>query len=200
MNYEKKINSADYWKCKIPAGEFGTAKLEDFEASGVHLAIANIKGARLKPGNYKRLLINGDLVMSDTPKERRDHFPLFDNAKGHVLINGLGMGCALNVLFHKPEVESITVIENNQDVIYLIGPHFPYVRVINDCAFEWRPPKNKVFDTVWHDIWPSISADNWDGMKKLHRKYGRHSKWQDSWCRYEVKRLVNEHKRHDIYY
>ena len=62
-------------------------------------------------------MINGQLVMSDTPQEYRDHIAFFGRARGSVLIHGLGLGCALNVLLSMGHVNDITVVEVNPDVI-----------------------------------------------------------------------------------
>ena len=50
-------------------------------------------------------------------------------------------------------------------------------------AFEYKPPKGKRYDAVWHDIWDGICTDNLKDMKKLHRKYGKNSNYQASWAR-----------------
>jgi len=170
------------WKCVIPDGESGNVRLESFEISEMAAAIGRIRGEMLKPGNYKRLYVNGVLMMSDTPKERHDHFEFIRNAKGHVLINGLGMGCCLASVIDK--VDSATVIEKSQDVINLIGKHFPKAEIICADAFEWKPKKR--YNAVWHDIWSDICADNLPEMHRLHRKYGRFADWQGSWSRDEL--------------
>lgn len=86
-------------------------------------------------------------------------------------------------------MNSVTVIERSPDVIALVGEYYKKkygnrLNIINADAFTWKPPKNKVYDVVWHDIWDSISGDNLPEMHKLHRRYGRHARWQASWCRY----------------
>jgi len=50
-------------------------------------------------------------------------------------------------------------------------------------AFEWKPPKGFHLDYVYHDIWDDLCADNLEGMKKLHRKYGKWTDNQMSWGR-----------------
>ena len=69
----------------------------------------------------------------------------------------------------------------------------PYIKdkrvtIINADAFEWKPPKDQRYDVVWHDIWDNICGDNLPEMTKLHRKYGKKTDWQGSWCKYECKR------------
>lgn len=131
--------------------------------------------------------------MTDTPAEIRDLYPLRRMATGQVLINGLGLGVAVEMCLSKPEVEHVTVIEISQEVIQLVGSYLKLIHgdrltVIHADAFEYKHPKGVRYNAVWHDIWDSICADNLPEMHRLHRKYGRRTDWQGSWCRYECER------------
>lgn len=125
------------------------------------------------------------MIMSDTPDELRDFQMAVLRAKGHILINGLGLGCVVTACLRKPEVETATVIEIDSDVIALVGSHFTDDRltIINADAFQYQPPKGQRYQMVWHDIWDSICSDNLPQMHRLHRKYGRRADWQGSWSR-----------------
>jgi len=179
----------ELWKSKIPAGELGSIKVIKREVSEDDARFHNMRavwspGARtIDPGVYTELHINNSLVMSDTPAEYRDHSWFIYGARGHVLLNGLGLGCVLACVL--PKVDRVTVVEINEDVIAYVGPHFndPKVEIVYADALEWRPPKGTKYDAVWHDIWPNICSDNINDMKRLHRKYGRRTDWQGSWCR-----------------
>lgn len=46
--------------------------------------------------------------------------------RGHVLCAGLGLGLIVHALTANPEVERITVVERERDVIELIGPQVPH--------------------------------------------------------------------------
>lgn len=107
------------------------------------------------------------------------------------LINGLGLGVVLSAILKKDTVTEVTVIEKSEDVINLVAPAFlldKRVEIIHQDAFKYMPPKGETYDFVWHDIWDDICADNIPEMTKLHRKYGKIAKWQDSWCKNECKR------------
>lgn len=140
-------------------------------------------------GTYTCLMYKRDVIMSDTPDEIDDHMEAIHHASGHCLINGLGLGVVVNAILQKPDVEMVTVIEKSKDVIGLVAPHYlrkfgnSRLEIINVDAFDYQPPKNVRYGMVWHDIWPTICADNLPEMHKLHRKYGRHAVWQGSWCR-----------------
>ncbi len=171
------------WQSTLPAGKHGSAEITRFTVSEDASSFSAIRGEYVPAGDYTRLSINGKLVMSDTPKEKRDHWDLFSHARGHVLLNGLGLGCCLGVILPSDKVDRVTVIEVNQDVIDLISPHFPKAEIICADAFAWKPPKGVRYGAVWHDIWPDMCLDFLPEMHKLHRKYGRRTDWQGSWSR-----------------
>jgi hypothetical protein len=139
---------------------------------------------------FTKLLRGRTLVMSDTPAEQCDHYMAVRMAKGNCLINGLGIGMVLKNILLKPEVTSVTVVEISQDLIDLISPYYQDERVTYVCAsaYDYQPPKGVRYDMVWHDIWDTICADNLEEMAKLHRKYGKRTDWQDSWCKYDCRR------------
>jgi len=188
----------DKYKVDWPEGARGLWRVERFTVpkhsiEGMRLGFA---GRGISPGTYTRLMHkHRGLVMSDTPAEIRDCMSLFINARGNGLINGLGLGMCLRGVLLKPEVEQVTVIEIDQDLIDLIGGYFAdksRVAIINADAFHYKPPRGQRFDFVWHDIWDDICGDNYDEMKRLHRKYGRLTKWQESWCRWQTQRAAKE--------
>jgi hypothetical protein len=133
---------------------------------------------------------HGTVVMSDTPAEKQDHYGFVHAAKGHCLINGLGIGMCLKAVLLKESVTAVTVVEKSADVIALVAPYYtdPRVEIVHSCAFEYEPPKGVRYGAVWHDIWDNICSDNIEQMKRLHRKYGRRAGWQGSWCRWECER------------
>lgn len=185
----------DLWRCKLPEDELGSAKIQKFKVSEHASCMESIRGSWIPAGDYTRLRINGQLVMSDTPLEYREHGELFLMAGGDVLINGLGLGCAVSVLLGDKDVSSITVIEINKDVIDLVGPHFPDVEIIHADALTWNAPKGKRWETVWHDIWATKCLDNIEQMKTLHRRYGKRCDWQGSWSREYLEEERRQEKR-----
>ncbi len=134
---------------------------------------------------FTRLMRGNTLVMSDTPAEKNDHYIAYYKAKGHCLVNGLGIGMFIKNLLAKDDVTKVTVVEISQDLIDLIAPHYqdPRLTIICADALDYQPPKGERYGMVWHDIWDNICADNLEDMKKLHRKYGRRCDWQGSWAR-----------------
>jgi hypothetical protein len=183
----------------VPDGVSGNWSVSSFTVQKEELSqmLSMMKYGRGVPaGNYKRLMRGGEVIMSNTPDEISDALSFIYRAEGSILINGLGLGVVVKALLEKPEVTDITVIENSEDVMKLVAPHYtdPRLTIIKGDAFTWEPPKGKVYDAVWHDIWDNICADNLPEMKKLHRKYGRRSKYQASWCRERCERYERQNR------
>lgn len=183
----------------VPDGVSGNWAVQSFIVSEEDAKITRLRaifqGGRgsVPVGNYKYLKRNGQTIMSNTPDEIRDFGSFIKIAKGSVLINGLGIGVVLKAILEKQEVTKVIVIEKSRDVIKLSAPTYEKderVTIINGDAFEYQPPKGERYDCVWHDIWDVICSDNLEGMKTLHRKYGRICDYQESWCRDRCKDLL----------
>ncbi len=180
-------------ECRVPEGVSGDWRVESFTISEENAKRANIRAIfnpleSVEPGNYKRLMRGGTVVMSNTPMEIETNRPIIRNAIGNVLINGLGLGMVLEAILLTSDVTSVTVVEKSPDVIALVAPSFkdePRVKIINADAFEYTPAKGQRFDAVWHDIWDTICGDNVLSMTKLARKYARRTDWQGAWCKEE---------------
>jgi len=190
-------------KSTVPCGKNGDWKVEKFEVSqkdaDFHNLRCAIQGSRreIKAGKYTKLIHCGSVIMSDTPAELNDHLHFLYRASGDILVNGLGLGFIVEGLMSNPDVTRVTVIEISPEVIQLVGKHLENkyngrLSIINADALKWSLPKNKVYDFAWHDIWPEICGDNYEDMKKLHRKYAKKAKHQDSWCREEIIRASKE--------
>ncbi len=125
----------------IPAAERGQARIEHVDAGDGFITC--------------QLWVNGCCVMNDLPgQEELINSPLLEQARGDVLITGLGIGYVLVPILAKPEVRTVTVIEKCQDVIDLVLPYIrhPKLKVVLADAFEWVP--DSTFDTMWFDIYP----------------------------------------------
>jgi len=186
-------------KINIPDCEKGDWKVKNFVISHDEARWHNLRelisgnGRPVIPGEYVSLQRNGSTIMSNTPAEIGDFNEFKRKATGNVLINGLGLGVTLAYILAKPDITKVTVIEIDQDLIDLISPFYtdPRVNIIHADALEYKPEKGIRFNAVWHDIWDNISIENLENMALLHRKYGRKTDWQGSWC----KRLCLSMKR-----
>jgi hypothetical protein len=149
----------------------GVARLNKFKAEGFWALRQGIP-----TGEYIRLLVDGELMMSNTPMEKRTSAPFVTNAEGDVLICGLGIGLVILPLLESEKVKSITVVEKYQDVIDIVLPQIKgydtenKLTVICEDCFKFKTDKK--FDTVFIDIWANINSDIYkEEMKPLKRKY-----------------------------
>jgi len=175
----------------LPNMTKGEWKIEKFKADRMDFsALIHGREAAKIGKEYTRLMRSRQLVMSDTPQEQRDHWSAEYQATGSCLLNGLGIGMVLKNILLKPDVADVTIVEISQDLIDLVAPFYvdPRVTIICADAFTYQPPKGKRYQMVWHDIWDTICSDNLPEMAKLHRKYGRKTDWQGSWCKSECMR------------
>lgn len=174
----------------LPESSKGDWEITKFKVDYLDYRSA-LRGRGVPKGQtFTKLTRNGSLIMSDTPAEQDDHLEPFMRAKGSCLINGLGLGMLLKNILLEPKVVDVTVVEISQDLIDLVSPHYNDARVTFICADAktYKPPKGKRYNMVWHDIWDNICGDNLKDMEKLHRKYGKKTDWQGSWCKRECKR------------
>jgi len=187
----------------VPDGQSGpwsvstfTVSKEDAAFSAMRAMISSDRGRSVPEGVYKALKRGNTMVMSNTPDEVEDCFDFFEAAKGRVLVNGLGLGMVLDVILNKVDqngkfvVKEVTVVEKDYDVFKLVAPTFlndKRVHIVIADAMTFKPEGR--FDAVWHDIFDNICADNLPTMHKLHKKYGRRTAWQGSWCREQCEDL-----------
>lgn len=187
------------FKCGVPEGQSGNCRVEKFVATAEDEKFERLRcafsfssrGRMVRAGEYTRLIVGGNTMMSDTPYEINDQRAIISYAKNHVLINGLGLGITAELCLNKPEVSKVTVVELNPDVIKLVSPYLTAkygerIEIIQADAFEYKPRKGSRFGAVWHDIWLGICEDNLPDMHRLHRKYGRLADWQGSWGRHYI--------------
>lgn len=193
------MNVYDQYKVDVPEGcivsDNGSARIERFSVNEREAKFSALRNAiqprgnlSVPSGSYTRLLIDGILIMSDTPSEIRDHLEPIRRACGTCLVNGLGLGMVANAMLAKPEVDKVITVEINEDVIALVAPHWKErwgerLEIVHADALEYQPPAGVRFNVVWHDIWAAMCTDNLQEMFRLHRKYGRRCEWQGSWKR-----------------
>jgi hypothetical protein len=207
-----RVMKSPYWPAwrvsdrYIEGDSFGTARLEQRSVSALMELRAAIKtmesGVRhtLRAGDTATQLVVGHgiletLWMSDSIDEFIDHLPAIEQASGRVLVHGLGLGCYLSAILSKKEVEHVDVVEINKDILGLIEPYFHVakrrgrVTFHNDDAFKKQWPKNTQWDFAWHDIWPTICADDLSQHAALKRKFARRTAVQECWKHAELLRL-----------
>jgi len=118
------------YNLRVQEEEKGNCKILPFSVSEDDAKSVNLRAMMqgdmrtICAGTYWKLIVDGLIMMSNTPSEVLDLREIVYQAKGQILINGLGLGVLLEMILAKPEVEHIEVIENSPDVIHLVGRHY----------------------------------------------------------------------------
>lgn len=112
--------------------------------------------------------------MSTAPMEIESQRIGVDFARGHVVIYGLGMGWTTAMSALKPEVEQVTVVEMDAQVLdlhenlklfdRLPGGVGSKVRIVHADALEWKPDSH--VDLLMPDIW--IDMVSWERAEEVH--------------------------------
>lgn len=151
-------------------------------------------------GRYARLVVDGELMMTDTQMEKDSNLPFLQAAKGDVLVAGLGLGMILLPVLEKKEVKTVTVLEKYQDVIDLVLPNLPSQKLTVIQADVMNYKTTQMFDTIYFDIWPMRSRQNLEEMDFLHARFQGNLKpngWMDSWYREQLLQRQREEDKMD---
>lgn len=163
----------------------------------------------LTPGTYVVMSDRGgNCIMSDTWMEVGTNREVMQEAHGEVLLGGLGIGLVPYHLQFKEAVDRVTIIEKEPEIIEMISNANILngkIEVIEADIFDWEPPKGKLYNIIFFDIWSSISSDNWEGMKALTKKFkykvDRNGNWMlDCWRKDKVQRLAREDRACKYYW
>jgi len=193
----------------------GVARLSkfNFDESNPHSRMYNLRmvrdngfSFRVHTGDYVRLHVNGELMMTDTGMERISNKPFMDAAHGTVMVAGLGVGLVLNTILKKESVNRVVVVEKYQDVIDLVGPVFRNEKLEIVCADINEYATEEKFDVIYFDIWPEIGTQNLPEIKALHKKFRRNlnkpnpKKWIGIWMHDHIKKIAAREKRAEAAY
>lgn len=209
----------------IPAGESGNAKIEHYQIGEEEAAFTKMRmiatgdiGEMIAEGWYTRLIVDGMIMMSDTPMEQRSNIGFLLNverAGGDVLVAGLGIGMILLPALRYDSVDRVDVVESNPDVIRLVeeplrkavGPRDERkLNVIEADIFDWKPPRGKKWDVIYFDIWPTRCTDNLREISRLKRKFARRLKrenpdaWMGAWLEGELRYRQRRERRDESWW
>lgn len=137
----------------------------------------------ISSGKYVKLIIDGKLVMSDTPYEMNTNQKFIYKAHGNVLIGGLGIGLLTKNLIPKIEsgkINHISIWEKNINLINLwntAGQYLPVhdkISIFNYDVFDYQKVRSQlkgVFDSVYMDIWTNLDENAYAQMKHFRRVF-----------------------------
>ena len=207
LDYDKAIKVCSKIRSDLPECNNSSWSIEKFDVTekdseffNMQESISGMQGGsvrEIKTGVYTRLVRTSGIfhktIMSDTTAETRDLLPLARDAKGEVLIAGLGLGVAVDLVMQDKDVKHVIVIEISEEIIALVGDHFKNkygdrLTIINADILEWKAPKDIHYDYCWFDIWDDICTDNLKDMTKLKRKYAKKADRKGFWAETECLR------------
>lgn len=119
-------------------------------------------------------------IMTNSEKEWDTNQEFIQNAKGDVLMVGLGIGYVLPFILNK--IDSIDIVEKYQEVIDLAqifhAVHDPKVKIIHADGITYTPEKQ--YDTIW---WDTFGLPDEVGVENINRltKYLKPNGWIDRW-------------------
>ena len=186
---------------KIPEASSGTYKIEHiYKDAGVPIPRGSIRssllGGQWKPPlvfdhktKWHQLSYDGGVWMTDLPIEQTQIDAILADFHGRVLIGGLGLGYAVNVLAQRETVEAITVVEISPDVIKLVKPYLKdpdgKVDVVEADLFSFlETPRS--YDWAFYDIWQS------DGEGTFFETVLPLRKLSESWLDFQRLKCWNE--------
>lgn len=134
-----------------------------------------------KPFRFLAIKEKGQTWMSVTPHEINTMKASLDEAKGQLLVFGLGLGYYAYMASLKDEVSSLTIIEKDVHDIALfkkdILPFFPHpekITVVEEDAFHYANGlAKKSFDYAFVDLWhlPEDGLPLYLQMKKFEKRF-----------------------------
>jgi len=139
---------------------------------------------------FPAVLENDRIWMTITPNEIETMKEPVDQAFGKVLTFGLGLGYYAYMVSEKENVESVTIVDMNEDVIQLFKRHIlpqfknaDKIKIIKSDAFVYaktnlsKEKYDYVFTDLWHDV--SDGIDMYLKMKEYEKlsPYTKYSYW-----------------------
>ena len=131
-------------------------------------------------GIYTFLFEEDEIWMNDMRNEIITNLHFLYEAKGDILILGLGLGTIplilLDINKKYNNISSITVIEKQEEVISLLKPLElkRHIEVINADVFKYNP--YKIFDVIYSDIHADLTDETDKQDNILEEKYTKYLK------------------------
>lgn len=148
-----------------------------------------------KEFSYTALFEKNNCWMSVNPNEILTMSSAIEEAKGNVLILGLGMGYIAYMCSLQSKVKNITVIEKNPDNISLMKQvlrnKISKIKIIQDDAINYLE-NNHNFDYIFADLWftPEDGLPLYLNLKKIENKYNLRMRY---WLEKSLKQMRNRY-------
>jgi len=179
---------------EIPEGKVGEYMIRHIFRDAGKVARSNLRTAMFggqgdKPLEFDRktqwheLSYDGGVWMTDLPIEQQQHDNELEPVCGRVVVGGLGVGYAANVLAARSSVDEVVVVEISKEVVELVGPHVkdPHgkLTIVTADLFDYLKQEaeddDSYFDWGFYDIWQS------DGEGTFHETVVPLRKISEGW-------------------
>lgn len=142
-------------------------------------------------------------IMPGNQSMRTRHNIFMAQARGDVLLTGLGFGMIANAAARLPQVNSVTVVEIDKHLVRMMQPQLlPKVKVEIADAWRWTPRFDHLYDVIWHDIWSELNiAVVLSSHLDIMGRYGAWLKdggWQSCFEHGQMLRYAEEHKNDPV--
>jgi hypothetical protein len=161
-------NPMSFPRQKAGVFEIVTETSEHFQiTSSSHAQLLGVEAVSLNFGRPIDFHIltgdRGGIMASDKPDEIYIQYIAFHKMNGRVLVGGLGLGMAANMIAAKPDVTSVTVIEREPDIIRLVNGNLdPKVTVVQADVFQYVDQVTPdQYDSAYYDTWYSTARREW---------------------------------------
>jgi hypothetical protein len=172
----------------LPEGKSGDWQVKRLAVEGdlqQWLREFDVRSGFTPPGLYSVLYCGDECWMTDQPRELLDSQRFCEDARGRILITGLGIGAVPAWLALRHRVERIDIVEREADVIRLVWPHLRQrsskLHLHHADALQWQP--NGQWDWAWHDIWPTYPTA--EQQQALANRYAPFVTEQRCWQSFE---------------
>jgi hypothetical protein len=201
----RKIREADdrdymEWQVTVPPYDHDGVVIERFEVSREE-AVTSMFRASFNPqrgdrsvlaGTYTKLTVDGQLWMSDTPAEIRDHDVIDERMADFpesMLIVGLGLGMVLHRAITAYQIPRIDVIERDPRVVTAVESHYQALALEHEVdltiwtgdVHDFKMPRAAYWDLGFFDIWAHIDLDDLPEVARLRNRFrsrlGRFEAW-----------------------
>jgi hypothetical protein len=191
------------WLSTVPEYDAQGVVVERFTVGESEASLSKLRAAfnpqrgdrSVEPGAYTRMLIDGDVWMSDTPAEVRDMYEVDEHLADarSALIVGLGLGCIVQRAIVAHGVPRIDVVEREWRVIDAVAPHYDalakahgvILNVHRADIHEWRAHRDRSWSVGWLDIWQHINSDDMAEVARLRKRFRQRCGWLGAWAQDE---------------
>jgi spermidine synthase len=130
------------------------------------------------------------VMMSNHETEIYTNQKFIDNAKGDVIIFGLGLGLIILPLLKDDNIKSIDVVEIDNGIIEVVSDVlkvediYNKLNIINGDMRNYHLINKKKYDTIYFDIWYNVDEKELNEIEELHSNWSHflnEGGWMDSW-------------------